>query len=558
MLKRTEPYQHADATSPMRPEVGAQAQFKKSKPPKTYRYDSSIAPELQWDEGAGRDQAEALLHDIAAASTLEGAKEKAQELLRMCRPFLNWAGRAERAAFDVPTLPLFVHERLSTAAILETLRGHKRDKQLAMDDLFGETPRSVADSVLRAYEYPEKWVNRLILGDSLVVMNSLLQFEQMGGQVQMVYFDPPYGISYKSNFQPFVRKREVANGEDADMTREPETVRAYRDTWTLGIHSWLTYLRDRALLARELLAPTGSFFLQINDENLSYARQVLEDVFGRENFVVTFVVKKKGAQRGSLVDPVNDYIVWVVRDKDRAKTAYRQLFEKVTIDKDLTRDFKYVERQDGSTCLVSELQAPSGAAVDYLQRPDLIPADFPELRVFAANPLTSGGVFRTQHVEYSFGNRTFHPGKGNSWKHSAITDDGSPSGMDKLKLANRLFAGENQLRFKRYLSDFGFKELSNWWDGLGGAGKPIYTVQTNEEIVKRCMLMTTDPGDLVLDITCGSGTTAVTAEAWGRRWITTDVSRVPLALARQRLLTSTFDYYELRDPSRGPAGGDRK
>lgn len=188
-IKRAEPYRHEDAASPMRPEVGTQPQFRKANPPKTYRSDSSLAPQMEWDENAARGAAEALLAELADAETLEEAK--AQELLRMSKPFLNWAGKAERAAFEVPTLPLFVHERLSTPAILETLRGHKRDKQLSLDELFGETSRSLADSIVGAYEYPDKWVNRLILGDSLVVMNSLLQFEQIGGQVQMVYFDPP-------------------------------------------------------------------------------------------------------------------------------------------------------------------------------------------------------------------------------------------------------------------------------------------------------------------------------------------------------------------------------
>jgi adenine-specific DNA-methyltransferase len=217
--------------------------------------------------------------------------EAVEHLKRFGRPFLDWAGKAERLSFDIPTLPLFVHERLSTKAIVETLVSHKTDKQTDLWDLFGDPRHSVADQVLRAYEYPDKWVNRLILGDSLVVMNSLLHYERLGGQVQMIYIDPPYGVKFRSNFQPFVRKRDVSHGDDEDLTREPEMVKAYRDTWELGLHSYLTYMRDRLLLARELLTPSGSVFVQISDENLHHVRELMDEVFGPENFAgqVSFV-----------------------------------------------------------------------------------------------------------------------------------------------------------------------------------------------------------------------------------------------------------------------------
>jgi adenine-specific DNA-methyltransferase len=197
---------------------------------------------------------------------------------------LNWAGKAERLSFDIPTLPLFVHERLSTKAILETLKGHTRDRQLSMLDLFGDPQRPIHEQVLRAYEHKDGWTNRLILGDSLVVMHSLLSYEGLGGQVQMIYMDPPYGVKFGSNFQPFVRKRDVKHNDDMDMTREPEMVKAYRDTWELALHSYLTHLRDRLLLCRELLAPSGSIFMQISDENLHHVREVMDEVFGAENF----------------------------------------------------------------------------------------------------------------------------------------------------------------------------------------------------------------------------------------------------------------------------------
>ena len=319
----TEPYRHPTAESLMRPEVGTQAQFRKKKPPVTYRYDSSLSPALEWDgQNPAREQGEALiakLYDVTASlaelqakiKVAESEKERAKiqaeidkaqvavssiadGLKALGKPFLNWAGKAERLSFDVPTLPLFVHERLSTKAIIETLASHKKDKQIDMFSLFGDPQHSIIDQILKAYEYKDKWVNRLVLGDSLVVMNSLVHYEGLGGQVQMIYMDPPYGVKFGSNFQPFVRKRDVKHNEDDDMTREPEMVKAYRDTWELGLHSYLTYMRDRLLIARELLTPSGSIFVQISDENLHHVREVMDEVFGAENFVAVIAFEKTG------------------------------------------------------------------------------------------------------------------------------------------------------------------------------------------------------------------------------------------------------------------------
>ena len=222
-------YTHPDADSPMRPEVGTQASFRKKKPPKTYKYDSSLSPALDWDgQNPAREEGEALLRRIIESKTLAEAQDNARELARMSKPFLNWAGKAERLSYDVPTLPLFVHERLSTKAILETLTTHRRNQQTELD-LFADPKHSITDQVLRAYEHRDQWVNRMVLGDSLVVMNSLLEYEGLGGQVQMIYIDPPYGVKFGSNFQPFVRKRDVKPNDDGDMRREPG--QAYRDTW---------------------------------------------------------------------------------------------------------------------------------------------------------------------------------------------------------------------------------------------------------------------------------------------------------------------------------------
>ena len=303
--KQAAEFRHPEADSPMRPEIGVQGRFKKKKPPRTYCYDSSLSPALDWDgQNPAREQGEALIAELAhrleairaglaadpANETLLLAANEAQGLLdrlkAMSRPFLNWAGKAERLSFDVPTLPLFIHERLSTRAIIDTLTGHRKsaETQHTLFDLFGDPRHSVADQTLRAYEHRDRWVNRMILGDSLAVMNSLLQYEGLGGQVQMIYIDPPYGVKYGSNFQPFVRKRDVDHGDDEDMTREPEMVQAYRDTWEVGLHSYLIHLRDRLLLARDLLTNSGSIFVQISDENVHHVREIMDEVFGEQNF----------------------------------------------------------------------------------------------------------------------------------------------------------------------------------------------------------------------------------------------------------------------------------
>ena len=284
-------YQH-DEKTPARPDVGTQAQFRRRAAPRQYRYDSSLAPALDFDLlNPAREQGEALIAEVLAAESLEDAKAAAEKLRRLSKPFLNWSGKAERLSFEVPTLPLFVHERLSTRAILETLQGHRADKQMGLFDLFGDPERPIHQQ-LNAYEYQDNWANRMILGDSLAVMNSLLAYEQMAGKVQMIYMDPPYGVKFGSNFQPFVRKRDVKPADDEDMTREPEMVQAYRDTWELGLHSYLTYLRDRLFLAKDLLHPSGSIFVQISDENLHHVREVMEEVFGSANSMSVIVFAK--------------------------------------------------------------------------------------------------------------------------------------------------------------------------------------------------------------------------------------------------------------------------
>jgi adenine-specific DNA-methyltransferase len=280
---QAETYKHPTADSPLRPDVGTQAQFRKKKPPATYRYDSSLSPALDWDGlNPAREQGEACLRQILEARSLDEARGAAAKLKVLGRPFLNWAGKAERLSFDVPTLPLFVHERLSTRAIIETLTGHKRPEMRTLFDLFADPQHPVTDQILKAYEHRDQWVNRLILGDSLVVMNSLLHYESLGGQVQMIYMDPPYGIKYDSNFQQRVDSTKNNEKEHAD---DILTIKAFRDTWAFGIHSYLSYLQERLYLSRELLATAGSIFLQMGDENAHLTRALLDEVFGASNFI---------------------------------------------------------------------------------------------------------------------------------------------------------------------------------------------------------------------------------------------------------------------------------
>jgi adenine-specific DNA-methyltransferase len=537
--QQAESYKHPEAKSLMRPDVGTQAQFKKKKPPKTYRYDSSLSPALDWDgQNPAREEGEALIRQILDAKTIDQAKAAAQQLKALGKPFLNWAGKAERLSFDVPTLPLFVHERLSTKAIIETLSGHKRQPEQTMFDLFGDPQRSIADQVLRAYEYQDDWVNRMILGDSLVVMNSLLHYEGLGGQVQMIYMDPPYGVKFGSNFQPFVRKRDVSHNDDEDLTREPEMVQAYRDTWELGLHSYLTYLRDRLLLARDLLTPSGSVFVQISDENLHHVREVMDEVFGVENYVGQIAFRKTGGQSVNLLPSTYDFVLHYAKDRERIK--FRTLFTDKDPGEEGAKQYIWIESPDG--------QEYRKITEDEFNNPGLIPDGW---RVFRPGPLTSPGANLNTPKEITLQGRKFTPGSNRHW--SLGSDD-----TEVLDKKGRVLIIGNTPCSRLYLKDFPVSPLKNIWPDTGGSGfseKPVYVVQTDGLVMQRCLLMTTDSGDLILDPTCGSGTTAYVAEQWGRRWITIDTSRVPLALARQRLLTATFPWYELKEEARGPAGG---
>ena len=535
---RADTYTHPEAKLATRPDVGTQAGFRKKKPAKNYKYDSSLSPALDWDgQNPARERGEKLIADILAANSLDAAKAAAAELENLSQPFLDWSGKAERLSFDVPTLPLFVHERLSTQAILETLKRHRRDEQEILD-LFGDPQRSITDQVLRAYEHHDKWVNRLILGDSLVVMNSLLEYEGLGGKVQVIYIDPPYGVKFGSNFQPFVRKRDVKHNDDSDMTREPEMVQAYRDTWELGLHSYLTYLRDRLLVARDLLTDSGSVFVQISKENLHHVREVMEEVFGRENFCGQIDYVTTSSQTAELLAATVDHVLWFARDRQAVK--FRPLYVEKNFREIVRTTYNKVELADGSI-------RPMTA--DEVDDPNSVP---PDARILSLGDTTSRTGSEASRQSFELDGQIFRP-KSGGWKTHL-------SGLARLASSNRLLAKGTNLLYRRYYTDFPYTLLSQLWidTQLGGFVKSeekLYAVQTAAKVITRCLLITTDPGDLVLDPTCGSGTTAYVAEQWGRRWITIDTSRVPLALARQRILTATYPWYELKDDSRGPAGG---
>ena len=550
--QRTEPYLH-DESAVLRPEVGTQPQFKKRKQPKKYRFDDSLSPALDWDgQNPGREVGEWLLLQIEEAAHLDpphrfpeprrfgdvvigGLQDALATLKSLSAPFLNWAGKAERLSFDVPTLPLFVHERLATKAILESLKAHERDRQMELQ-FFGDPQLSLAQQ-LEAYEHTGDWVNRLILGDSLIVMNSLLEYEGLGRQVQMIYVNPPYGVKFGSNFQPFVRKRDVKNGNDNDFTREPEMVQAYRDTWELGVHSYLTYLRDRFLIARDLLTPSGSIFVQISDENVHHVRELLDNVFGAENALPTIVFRKTtgaGSPTGYVdaVPQTYNILLWYCRDRAQVK------LNRVFLPRNNASDpnFRFVEEPSGKRRTLNSDEDPAALP--------------PGFRLFRANPLTSQTGGPTTQFTVVIDDKPYPPRKG-GWKTNA-------AGMERLRSCNRLFPVGETLCYVRYADDFPFAPVIDIWDDTRQSGfgeEKLYAVQTAPKVVERCLLMTTDPGDLVIDPTCGAGTTAYVAERWGRRWITIDTSRVPLALTRQRLLTATFPFYQLQGVGRGPASG---
>jgi len=403
-------------------------------------------------------------------------------------PQLQWAGKKEGQSFEVDTVSLHVHERIDSLTIIEqTKKKELKDQKLLFHYFETSENNPPLREAIEFYKHSQNWSNRLIAGDSLIVMNSLIEKEGMAGKVQMIYIDPPYGIKYGSNFQPFINKREVKDNKDEDLTQQPEMIKAFRDTWELGIHSYLTYLRDRLKLAKELLTENGSCFVQISDENLHHVREIMDEVFGSKNFIAIIAVQTATNQNTKTIQRLFDYVVWYGKS------------ENIKINK------------------LFRLRTP-------------------------------------EEIESTFNNIDEKTGK--RYKAAQLKDNWDEQTLKTLINKNRLTV--NKKYVKRYPEDFEYTEYHNVWEDSvisTFSKEKVYVVQTNKLIIGRCLLMTTSPGDLVLDPTCGSGTTAYVAEQWGRRWITCDTSRVSITLTKQRLMTSIFDYYELAHPTEGINSG---
>lgn len=446
-------------------------------------------------------------------------------------PELYWLGKygpedaQERLQVDIRSL--YRHEHIVPENLIKGLyraAAPAEGQQLSLNELFGNALER--DELNKTGDYyqqpPDGWSNRLIQGDSALVMASLLEREGMAGAVQCVYFDPPYGIKYNKNWQIKLNDPKTGSADaDEGLSGEPEQIKAFRDTWELGIHSYLSYLRERLLLARELLSDSGSCFVQISDENLHLVRSIMDEAFASENYIGLISFKKKGSQTGDFVPPINEYLIWYAKDKKQAKSKFKSLFVPRDTESAWEAGFTSLELADGtvrpleSAEVLGEKELPKGS------------------KIFRANPFFSDKSGPNDLVEI---NGKSYPSGGNSWKVS-------PKQIPYLYRMGRVVVQKTRIRFKSYAEDFPLIAMPNLWLGMGGAADKRYVVQTNAEVVKRCILMTTDPGDLVLDPTCGSGTSAYVAEQWGRRWITIDTSRIAVNIAKTRLMTATFPAY---------------
>jgi adenine-specific DNA-methyltransferase len=449
-------------------------------------------------------------------------------------PQLVWKGKDELDGEDLvaEAPPIYIQEKIDPRVLIENLRETaerpEEEPELRLFEAFDGLDEL---DLVEFYRHDANWSNRMILGDSLNVMASLAERETLRGKVQTIYIDPPYGIKFNSNWQVSARNREVKDGKLEHASREVEQIKAFRDTWELGIHSYLTYLRDRLLVAKDLLTESGSCFVQIGDENVHLVRSLMDEVFGSENFVSQIVFRKTTGKASALLDNTYDLLLWYARDRSAVKI--RELYRPRKPSDDPT-NFRFVQEPDGTRRVMAKGEKDQANSL-----PD-------GWRVFRANPLTSQSASSTTTFQYEFDGRPYGPGKG-GWKTNL-------EGMEHLHAANRLIAGGKTLGFVRFMDDFPYQSFSDIWDdtrqsGFGDA--KVYVVQTASRAVERCLLMTTDPGDLILDPTCGSGTTAYVAEQWGRRWITIDTSRVALALARQRLMGAKFPHYLLADSPEG-------
>ena len=479
--KEVQDYRHDNAKRKNNPPAGIAAQGKIHDPPKQeYAYNPHLPPNLRFDPNGDADKLPELLQKVQREVLSAEEAKTIADALRHHEPWLEWAGKQEKKSFAVDPVALHVHERVSAKAILKVAA-----RENVQRSLFADPQQDYAEAV-DFYQHDVDWANRLILGDSLTVMSSLAHREDLAGKVQMIYIDPPYGIKFASNFQPTVFQHKVEEN-DQDLTREPEQIKAFRDTWKLGIHSYLGYLRDRLIVAKDLLTDSGSIFLQINDEHAHLLRNLMDEVFERENFVAMIYFQTAANQNTKRIQRLYDVLLWYTKTPE---FKFHQMFKERT---------------------QSQIES-----------------------VFTAKDKISGEPYKPMEMRFSKQSEEYK----------------------RLAKAERLTPNRNY--WMRSPNDFPYVKYDNVWTGTVESTfskEKIYVVQTNKNVIQRCILMVTDPGDLVLDPTCGGGTTAFVAEQWGRRWITIDTSRVAIALARQRLLTASFDYYKLKDEADGVDGG---
>jgi adenine-specific DNA-methyltransferase len=446
-------------------------------------------------------------------------------------PQLVWQGKDEqdRQDLSVPVVPVYIQEKINPQAIIENVRAQARQEAPDQLALFADFNHITFEDMVDFYHHEQNWTNRMILGDSLLVMASLAEKEGLKGKVQMVYMDPPYGIKFGSNWQVSTRRRDVKDGKTEDTTRQPEQIKAFRDTWQLGIHSYLAYLRDRLVVVRDLLTDTGSIFIQIGDENLHLVRCILDEVYGPENFCGLISFQKTGSIAGNLLGSTVDYLVWYAKDKERVK--YRQLYcPRAAGDPSLDR-YDQVQLADGT------IRRLTAQEIRTMVNPT-------EGRRYELTSLFSDGESLNTARNFTFRAKAYEAKAGGHWKTS-------PPGLQRLAFADRIEVMGTVLRYRRWVEDFPLVPLADRWESTQIGTERLYVVQTAAAVIERCMLMTTDPGDLCLDPTCGSGTTAYVAEQWGRRWITIDTSRVAIALARTRLMAAKYPYYLLADSPEG-------
>ena len=484
-------------------------------------------------------------HQGEEAMAIDGMPEKSRydifrhEFRRGMDPELYWLDKykndddeTKTPQLDTDIRSLYAHEDVRPEAIIEKMyeiREEESNEPNLFEDLFDDEEAGQDEETRLAgyYTHEDNWRNRLILGDSLLVMNSLLNREGMKGQVQCVYLDPPYGIKYASNWQLKINSRDVKDN-DTNVSGEPEMIKAFRDTWELGIHSYLSYLRDRLVMARELLTESGSIFVQISDDNLHLVRSLLDEVFGSENFCSVITFRKTDPLGSSGLAVVCDYIIWYAKNKDTMK--YRQLYETKGVG--VGTNYTHLEMPDGSRRKMTS---------EERRNPQLIPEG---ARVFFTDNLASSGYTQSCMFDFEMDGRVYKCGK-YSWKTNR-------SGIERLIKNRRIVAPNDRPYYVRFFDDFPVVQINNMWDDTRAPMDISYVVQTDAKVIQRCVLMTTDPGDLVLDPTCGGGTTAFVAEQWGRRWITIDTSRIALNIAKKRLVSAIYPYYETFDESDNP------